>query len=250
MYESKEIDVAGMVHGYDFDPTHGYRLADLLQVGAPEEPANFVPFWRDRFAAAQEVMPGGVLRDTGRDIGCWRTYDWSYTSTGGTDIRGWALLPRKGAVRRGFLIGHGYGGRGAPDFDLEFEESALFFPCARGLGRSWNPYISAEARWHILHDIQSRKRYVLGGCVEDVWVGVTAILRLFPEVNGHLGYLGICFGGGVGALAIPWDERICRAHFNVPSFGNHPLRLQLGTTGSAAHVQRFVGKCPKALDVL
>ena len=91
---------------------------------------------------------------------------------------------------------------------------------------------------------------MLGGCVEDVWVAISAILRLFPELAGHIGYLGISFGGGVGALAIPWDERIGRAHFNVPTFGNHPLRLQLGTTGSAAQVQRFVGKCPKALEVL
>ena len=250
MSEQKECEVAGLAHGYGFDPTHGYRLSDLLQIGAPEEPASFASFWRERFAAAQEVQPGAVLRDTGRDTARWRTYDWSFTSTGGTEIRGWALLPCAGKVRRGFLIGHGYGGRSAPDFDLEFEDAALFFPCFRGLGRSWNPYISSDAKWHILHDIQSRKRYVLGGCVEDVWVAISAILRLFPELAGHIGYLGISFGGGVGALAIPWDERIGRVHFNVPTFGNHPLRLQLGTTGSAAQVQRFVGKCPKALEVL
>ncbi len=54
-----------------------------------------------------------------------------------------------------------------------------------------------------------------------------------------MAYLGASFGGGIGALALPWDTRIQRAHFNVPSFGNHPIRLQLPTLGSAAAVQNF-----------
>jgi len=249
-FNDRESAARGLVHEYGFDPTYGFRLEELLGIGAPEEPADFAAFWRERYAAALGVRPLALLRDTGEGSGRWNIYDWSYTSTGSTAIRGWALLPKSGIVRRGFLISHGYAGRGAPDYDLEFDDSALFFPCARGLGRSWNPYISAEARWHVLHDIQSRRRYVLGGCVEDVWVGITAILRLFPALAGHIGYLGISFGGGVGAMAAAWDPRVRRAHFNVPTFGNHPLRLTLPTTGSAASVQRFVGKCPKALEVL
>ena len=54
-----------------------------------------------------------------------------------------------------------------------------------------------------------------------------------------MAYLGISFGGGIGALALPWEPRIQRAHFNVPSFGNQPLRLQLPTWGSAAALQSF-----------
>ena len=54
----------------------------------------------------------------------------------------------------------------------------------------------------------------------------------------RLDYMGISFGGGIGALALPWDERFHRAHLNVPSFGHHPLRLTLpepDTTGSGSN---------------
>ena len=67
---------------------------------------------------------------------------------------------------------------------------------------------------------------------------------------GHVAYLGISFGGGIGALALPWDRRIQRAHFNVPSFGNHPLRMQLPTWGSAAAVQNFQREHGNILETL
>ena len=72
-----------------------------------------------------------------------------------------------------------------------------------------------------------------GGCVEDVWCAVSATLNLFPECEGHVGLLGISFGGGIGAMALACDTRIQRAHFNVPSFGNQPLRMTF-PTGVAA----------------
>lgn len=49
--------------------------------------------------------------------------------------------------------------------------------------------------------------------------------------------IGVSFGGGIGAMALAWDRRIARAHFNVPSFGNQPLRLKLQTMGSGAAVR-------------
>jgi cephalosporin-C deacetylase len=86
----------------------------------------------------------------------------------------------------------------------------IVFPCSRGLGRSSDTQISADSRWHVLHDIHSRDNYIIGKCVEDLWTCVTAILELFPDVEGHIGYLGTSFGGGIGAMALPWDNRIQR----------------------------------------
>jgi cephalosporin-C deacetylase len=82
-------------------------------------------------------------------------------------------------------------------------------------------------------------RYILGGCVEDVWLAVSALLSLFPDLAGHLGYLGISMGGGIGALALAWESRISKGHLNVPTFGHQPLRLRLETNGSARSVQQF-----------
>ena len=66
----------------------------------------------------------------------WHVHDIGYTSTEGFQIGGWLLLPKEGKVRRGLVVGHGYGGREQPDFDLPVKNTAVLFPCFRGLSRS------------------------------------------------------------------------------------------------------------------
>lgn len=226
-------------HSYPFDPTYGYDLEALLCIEGPVGPEDFAEFWKRAYGEAMEVFPKPEIADTGKDEKGWRQFDLRYRSTEGFEIGGWLLAPTEGLVRRGIVIGHGYGGRDGPDFHLDFPETALIFPCFRGLSRSAVSPISREPRWHVLHDLDKRDRYIHRGCVQDIWVAVSALLRLFPQTKGHIGYMGISFGGGIGGLALPWDTRIERAHFNVPSSGNQPLRLILPTTGAAASEQEF-----------
>ncbi len=40
--------VASLPHGYHFDPSYGYTLDTLLQVGCPDEPWDFSEFWQHR----------------------------------------------------------------------------------------------------------------------------------------------------------------------------------------------------------
>ena len=224
---------------YPFDPTYGYTLEQLLAVTTPKEPKDFDDFWRQRYRNALTVDPQPHTQIISEDKLGWRVFDIRYTSTDRFPIRGWLLLPASGVVKRGFIIGHGYGGRNEPDFHLPFHDAALLFPCFRGLGLSAQPAISSEPRWHVLHDINRKNRYILGGCVEDLWLAVSAMLSLFPHIAGHLGYLGVSFGGGIGAMALAWESRISRGHFNIASFGHQPLRLRLATNGSAHSVQQY-----------
>jgi cephalosporin-C deacetylase len=136
-------------------------------------------------------------------------------------------------------VGHGYGGRDAPDFHLPVSEAVFLFPCFRGLSRSRRPEISDNPALHVLHDIDKPERYILGGCVEDLWLGVSALLDLYPQIEGHIGYMGISFGGGIGAMALAWDRRVQRGHLSVPTFGNQPLRLTLPTVGSGEAVRGY-----------
>lgn len=245
-----ETELPAIRHRYSFDPTYGYSLRALLDVEPPQPPHDFASFWETRFERATQTVPRPHLVDTLRVVGGYRVFDLWFQSTQAVTIGGWLLLPTTGRVERGFVIGHGYGGRMAPDVHLPLGDAALLFPCSRGISRSALPSIPSEPNRHVLHEIQNRERYVLGGCVEDVWLSVSCLLQLFPQVQGRVGYLGISFGGGIGALALPWDHRIQRAHLNVPSFGHHPLRMGLPTFGSALAVQKYAQKHRDVLENL
>lgn len=232
-------------HPFPFDPTYGYTRETLLEIEPPQEAPGFVDYWRNAYDAALKVKPRPQVFDTGHTENGWRLFDIAYTSTGGVKIGGWMVIPAKGKIRRGFVVGHGYGGRATADFHYPLEESVLLFPCMRGQReRSFAPPISPDSQWHVLHDIDKPDKYVIRGCVEDIWLGVTALLNLYPNIKGHVGYLGGSFGGGVGALALPWDNRIAKAHLRVPTFGHHPIRLQTVGQGSGEAVRRFHQKHP------
>ncbi|KRV50872.1 acetyl xylan esterase [Wenjunlia vitaminophila] len=241
-------------HDFPFDPSHGHTLDDLLRVPAPEAPADFDAFWRARYSAARRIAPeprtGALVEE--RDGA--RVLEVSYASVYGRR-GGWLVLPAHGApARHGFVIGHGYGGRDqpGPDLPLPLPRSAALLPCVSGMPtRGLRDGVPPLARDHVLHGIDSRDGYVIGDCVTDLWCAASALLELVPELTaGRLGYLGESFGGGLGALALPWDDRFAAAQLTVPTFGNHPLRLTLPCTGSGEAVRRHHRDHPGITEVL
>ena len=227
------------VTDYNFDPSYGYSLDQLLAVTAPTEPSDFDIFWQSRYQNALSLTPKPQIKLIHKDKFGWRVFILSYPSTNNITIKAWLLVPVSGIVKRGFIIGHGYGGRDEPDYHLPFKDSALLFPCFRGLALSAQAPFSSEPYWHVLHNIDQKDSYVIAGCVEDVWLSVSVMLILFPQTAGHLGYLGISFAGGIGALALANELRISKAHLNVPTFGQQPLRIKLYSKGSAYSVQQY-----------
>ncbi|GAA1952848.1 acetylxylan esterase [Kitasatospora viridis] len=241
-------------HPFPFDPTYGHDLDSLLAVGPPEHrPTDFDAFWQARYAAAREVE---VRPELGPPVA--RTADGAtvhevgYGSTGGVRLGGWLVRPADGVVERGLVMGHGYDGCHLPLPPLPVPRAAAFFPVARGLGaRSLRTDIPADPREHVLHGIADHATYVIGDAVADlVWCAASALLELVPEAAPRLDYCGISFGGGVGALGLPWDDRYRSAHLTVPTFGNHPLRVTLECVGSGTAVRQRWLERPEVLDVL
>jgi cephalosporin-C deacetylase len=197
-----------------------------------------------------QVHPRPELIPTGAACGAYRAHELRYRSSDDVLIDGWVLLPKRGAIDRAAVVGHGYGGRDAPDLGVPLRRAALLFPCFRGLGRSRCLGVSDNPSYHVLHDIQDRHRYIIGGCVEDLWLCVSAAIELFPSAAGHIAYLGTSLGGGIGALAAPWDPRIARMHLEVPTFGHHPLRLRLPSVGSGEAVRLYQERHGNAEETL
>lgn len=245
--------MTSFAHDFPFDPAYGYTLDELEAVPAPPAPDDFAAFWQERYAAARAVATEpelGLLEEERDGV---RVHGVTYTSVGGVRLGGWLALPAE-PVSHGFVIGHGYGGRAEPGLDvpLPLPRSAAILPCVRGMGaRGLVDGIPDRADGHVLHGIGSRDTYVIGDCVADLWCAASALQELVPELAGAgLGYLGESFGGGLGALALPWDERFAAAQLTVPTFGNHPLRLTLPCVGSGESVRGYHAGHPEVTEVL
>lgn len=249
--------VPSYAHDFPFDPAYGYTLDDLLGVPAPPAPDDFEDFWRARHAAARAVATEPELGPVEEERDGVRIHGVTYTSVGGVRLGGWLALPAEGPAGHGFVIGHGYGGRQAPgpDVPLPLPGSAAILPSVRGMGRrGLCAGIPDEAAAHVLHGIASRDTYVIGDCVADLWCAASALRELVPELAEEgaprLGLLGESFGGGLGALALPWDDRFGAAQLTVPTFGNHPLRLTLPCAGSGESVRAYHREHPEVTGVL
>ncbi|MBC2600486.1 acetylxylan esterase [Puniceicoccus vermicola] len=239
-------------HDFDFDPEYGYTLEDLLAVEAPEGPEDFAEFWEGAYEKALKIpmnLDVGPAVSPAENVDVFQVY---YNSYQGERIGAWLTVPKN--VERlecGFVIGHGYGGRDAPIYELPCENAVCIFPCARGFHLSASLNFPGTASAHVLTGIESKETYSHLGSVIDYWLAASALLELYPQVGERLFYHGGSFGGGIGALLLPWDARFKRAYLNIPSFGNHPLRVTLPCTGSGAAVrEKYLEEGAKILEVL
>ncbi|MFJ5682769.1 acetylxylan esterase [Streptomyces sp. NPDC093099] len=249
--------MSAFVHGFPFDPAYGRTLDELLVIAAPAPPEGFDTFWRDRYEAALRVGTAPAVGPQEDERDGFRIFGVSFTSVGGLRLGGWLVLPAEGPVRYGCVIGHGYGGRqeAGRDVPLPLPGGAAILPCVRGMGsRSRRPGIPGDADRHVLHGVDSRDTYVIGDCVADLWCAASALLDLVPELvtarGPRLAYAGESLGGGLGALALPWDDRFACGRLTVPTFGDHPLRLTLPCAGSGEAVRAHYRDHPGIMDVL
>ncbi len=236
-------------HNFLFDPCYGYKLDTLLAVSAPDAPDDFVGFWQTKYQKIITIEPYFSISHCGSHSG-YKIHDLRYQSTNGFTIGGWLLEPEGHAIKQCIVVGHGYGGREGPDYHLDIPETALLFPCFRGISRSRCNGVSDQPNHHVLHNIEHPQHYIIGGCAEDLWLSVSVLHQIYPQTMGKVGYMGISFGGGIGALALPWDERFQRVHLNIPTFGHQPLRMQLPSIGSADSLQAYAHTHSHALATL
>lgn len=218
------------------------ELTDEVLAGPPD----LDEFWRGLHERARAVAPvARRVSEIAREPG-WRLSEVRFTSTDGIDLGAFLLEP-DGGVERVVVGLAGYGGAHEPFDPLRRPGVAELSPAVRGMpALSELPGVPNVAAEHVLHGIAARESYIIGGCVEDVWVSITAAQELFPGAS-RVDLRGGSFGGGLGALALPWDERITAGALSVPTFGNHPARLRTPCTGSGESVRLLAQRDPSVV---
>lgn len=236
-------------HNFPFDPQYAHDLAALLRVPSPDPPPDFADFWQTTHRQTLATPLDIDLHELPRRPDQQRVFEVRYTGLSGFRVGAWIRVPRH-RVTRGLVVSHGYGGREGPDLWNPGPPAAAIYPCARGMNLSSSSNLPNQANDHVLHGLDSRDTYLHRFCVADLWSAVSVLEHLYPETTSHIDYYGVSFGGGIGALALPWEKRFRRAHLSVPSFGNHPLRVTLDCVGSGSAVRQRWLNNPSVLDVL
>lgn len=243
-------------HSFGFDPTYGYDEAGLRSVQSPPAPDDFEAFWRSRYDAAcalrpePEVVPEPGISNDDVEVSVVRFWALGLDGKPAIRIGGWLVRPRRVKAVRAVVVGHGYGGRSEPDRNPVRPPAVRLFVCMRGFDLSRQPDLPDTAARHVLHGIDRRETYLHLGCAADLWAAVGVLHERYPEFRDVTDYVGGSFGGGIGALAMPWDARVRRVVLDVPSFGNHPLRLTLPCVGSGEAVRMLHQRGHDVLPVL
>ena len=226
------------------------ELEALLRVPSPDPPSDFEEFWRATYAEVRQIPLQTEMRRVASADPNYELYEVEFDSLGQVRSGGWISMPADGNFARGVVAGHGYGGRNEPEPAIPGPPAVTIFPCARGFNRSMDPRFPDVGSSHVLHGIGNRETYIHRGCAAEIWSAASVLLEQFPAAALSLHYFGASFGGGIGALAIPWDARFHRVYLDVPSFGNHPARVRIPCAGSGESVRLHFEKQPEVLETL
>jgi cephalosporin-C deacetylase len=246
------MDMPRFSHTAPFDPTYGYSFEQLLAMPRPTPPPDFAEFWRRQQARARAIPPRVEMQRLPDVQGvAVEVHAVSFDSLDDMRIGGWLTRPLGRAARGAMIIGHGYGGRDAPELAPPLDDVITLQPCARGFHRSASPRYPGTSAFHVVHGIERRETYIhLGSCADLLWCAANALLSVEPGVADRLDYWGVSFGGGIGAMALPWDDRFRRACLEVPSFGHHDFRLSVPCWGSGEAVRLYHQRRPEVQQVL
>jgi cephalosporin-C deacetylase len=237
-------------HPFNFDPTYGYNKEALLNVGLPNAPTDFDTFWQDTFSQTQSV-PLQIQKEpettTSANVD---VFTISFHTLDKIRIGGWLVAPKNTQPTSGFVISHGYGGRTEPVLNFPIPNAVALLPCAPGFHRSAHTEIPNTSQKHVIHHIEDRNTYIIRHSVASLWSAASVLLELYPTIQNQLYFSGGSFGGGLGALALPWDARFKKAHLSVPTFGHHPIRLQCPCNGSGEAVRLLHQEKPEIAHTL
>jgi cephalosporin-C deacetylase len=240
-------------HSFSFDPRYGHDEAALRAIEPPDtSPADFREFWEGLYAEAQEVpldlkvkqipspWPGLVLEMCHYTV--WPDYR----------VGAWLLRPDQEAnPELAVVVGHGYGGREEPEPGRAGPDRVTLFPVAPGFHISPDQRLPHnECMKHVIHGIESPRSYILGVCAAAFWRAADVLEERFGTSFPRLHYIGWSFGGGMGALMLPWETRYTSAELGQVTFANQPFRVRHDCVGSGDAVRKLWLQKPEIEEML
>lgn len=237
-----------LTHAFPFDPTHGYTPEQLRALAPPPAPSGFDAFWQATYRETAGVPLDLQVKELESPVATHRLAEVRHRTLDGLAVGAWLVTPKDRPLRMAAVIGHGYGGPGAPTFPAR--DAVLLITCAPGFALSAQPGLPDQAMEHVVYGLAQRETYLIRHCVAALWSSAWVLRELVPAACAMLVYRGDSFGGGLGALMLPWEPLYRRGYLGVPTFGHQPLRARLACNGSGDAVQRYLVQHPDALEVL
>jgi len=241
-------------HPYAFDPTYGFSpgaLRELQWEAAP--PPDFADFWQGLYAESQQVPLHAVWGGQVASKPGYVVEVWHYDVLGDYRVGGWLLRPEDtSGLRLAVVHGHGYGGREGPELEYARPDQVHFFPVAPGFQISAAPgrIATNNTARHVIHGLGSRDTYLLRSCAAVLWRAIDVLIQRFAGQALAFHYHGWSFGGGMGALMLPWESRYATAELGQPTFGYQPFRLSVPCVGSGEAVRLYAQRHADVSEVL
>ena len=238
-------------HTFTFEPDYGYSEKELLKIGTPlTEPDDFDTFWSKTYLANKKIplnIEKCPWKSDHPDFDIFKVY---FNTLQNNRVGAWLSVPKdRDSISNGMVVGHGYGGREGADIPPN-KNMVTIAPVAPGFNISATATLPDNADKHVVFGIEDKDSYILLSCVSSLWSSIDVLEELFPQLSPHFFFRGESFGGGLGALALPWEKRFTKAFLSVPTFGNHPIRLECECTGSGESVRDYYQKNPEVIEVL
>ena len=210
-------------------------------------PDDFDLFWSGQLAAANAYPIAARFDPVATRLTTVEVFDVSFAGHGGSEIRGWLLLPRR---RTGPVpaiveyVGYG-GGRGLPHESLLWSAAgyAHFRMDTRGQGSGWSTGASRDPHdpgdpavpGFMTRGIRSPESYYYVRLIVDAVRAVTAARSHEAIAGDRIAVIGASQGGGLAVAAANLAEGVAAAMADVPFLAHFERAMQI--TDSAPYAE-------------
>lgn len=214
---------------------NSYTEKQLLAIRGEEPVQGFEEFWRKQYERAVNCkLDYTVEGEVWSPYSNIKIYRVSFISCDGFKIGMWVSRPEKSCG--GHINIHGYTNDIRPHAPQDLSLTTAV-PCVPGLGISMCKEVPWQLQYHAAYGFEDPEKYVIISGVRNIWMSISILIDMFPDVKDNITCSGGSLGGAMGALSVPWDARIKAAELSVPTLGGRIMMEYLGKPTDPSYVR-------------